>query len=175
LNVQVPSGIGTGNLQVVVTTAGGSSIPYGVTVNAVEPGLLAPAPFILSGNQNVVALFSNTLTYVLPVKVAGVTTARARPGDSLTLYGIGFGGVDLGITAGQVVQPSQLNSVSTSLKVTFGGAPVTVNYMGLAPGYVGLYQFNVVVPNIPANDNTPVVFTVNGTPVPQTLVIAIGS
>jgi uncharacterized protein (TIGR03437 family) len=173
LNVQVPSGIGTGPMPVVVTTAGGSSTAYSIQVNSVEPGLLAPPAFNLSGNQNVVALINNTLTYDLPVKVAGVLTALAKPGDTLTLYGIGFGTVTPSILAGQVV--NQLNALTSALTITIGGAPATITYQGLAPGYVGLYQFNVTVPNIPANNNAPVALMVNGSPVPQKLVVAIGN
>jgi uncharacterized protein (TIGR03437 family) len=44
----------------------------------------------------------------------------------------------------------------------------------LAPGLVGLHQFNVVVPNVPASDTVPLTFSrlggVNGT---QTIYIAI--
>ena len=35
----------------------------------------------------------------------------------------------------------------------------TVSYAGLAPGAVGSYQFNVVVPNVTASDNVPVTFS----------------
>src|ERR1017187_5652653 len=69
VNVQVPSGIDPGPQPVIVTTAGGSSLAYTVTVNTLEPGLLEPPSFILKGAQNVVALFSGTLPYVLPVKL----------------------------------------------------------------------------------------------------------
>lgn len=34
------------------------------------------------------------------------------------------------------------------LKVLIGGNSATINYEGLAPGAVGLYQFNVVVPAV---------------------------
>jgi uncharacterized protein (TIGR03437 family) len=170
LNVQVPSGTGTGSLPVVVTTAGGSSTAYNIQVNAVEPGILAPPAFNLNGNQNVVALLNNSLVYDLPVKVAGVNTALAKPGDTLTMYGIGFGTVTPSILAGQVV--SQLNALTVNLAVTIGGAPATITYQGLAPGYVGLYQFNVTVPNVAASNTNPVVVSVNGTPLPQKLVIA---
>jgi uncharacterized protein (TIGR03437 family) len=171
VNVQMPSGVAAGPQPVIVTTAGGSSAPYTVTVNANEPGLLAPPAFILKGTQNVVALFSNTLTYVLPVAVAGVTTARARPGDSITLYGIGFGLVTPNIPAGQIVQDS--NALQSTLQISFGGVLATATYSGLAPGYVGLYQFNVVVPNVAASDTVPLTFTLAGAKGPQNLVIAI--
>src|SRR3979411_254563 len=107
--------------------------------------MLAPPAFNLNGNPNVVELLNNSLVYDLPVKVAGVNTALAKPGDTLTMYGIGFGTVTPSILAGQVV--SQLNALTVNLAVTIGGAPATITYQGLAPGYVGLYQFNVTVPN----------------------------
>jgi hypothetical protein len=53
------------------------------------------------------------------------------------------------------------------------GLPVNATYAGLAPGYVGLYQFNVVVPNLAASDSVPLTFTLAGAKGPQNLVIAI--
>ena len=50
-----------------------------------------------------------------------------------------------------------------------------MNYAGLTQGSVGLYQFNVVVPNVPANDLTPVTFTLGGVAGKQTLYTAIGN
>jgi uncharacterized protein (TIGR03437 family) len=171
VDVQVPSGVASGTESAVVTTAGGDSLAYSVTVNATEPGLLAPPAFILKGLQNVVALFSNTLTYVLPVNVPGVLTARARPGDSLTLYGIGFGPVTPDIPAGQIVQ--QNNDLQSQFQISFAGVPAKVTYAGLVPGYVGLYQFNVVDPAVAASDSVPITFTLGGAKGPQNLVIAI--
>jgi uncharacterized protein (TIGR03437 family) len=175
VNVQVPSGIPTGAQPLVVTTAGGSSLPYTILVNIVEPGVLAPTAFFINGNQNVVALLSNTLTYILPVSVAGAATTRAKPGQTLNMYGIGFGTVTPSLSAGQITPQSPLSALSTGLQVTFAGVPATVTFAGLTPGNVGLYQFNVVVPNVPASDTTPIAFSLNGTPVPQTLVIAISN
>jgi uncharacterized protein (TIGR03437 family) len=171
VNVQVPSGIPTGAQQVVVTTAGGSSIPFTINVNATLPGLLAPPQFILSGHQNVAAVFSNTLTFVLPVNVSGALTARARPGDSITLYGIGFGPVNPDNPAGLVDQ--QQNALTNDFRITFSDVPATITYAGLTPGFVGLYQINVVVPQVAASDTVPVVFSLNGVVGTQNLVIAI--
>jgi uncharacterized protein (TIGR03437 family) len=100
-----------------------------------------------------------------------VTTARARPGDSITLYGIGFGLVTPNIPAGQIVQDS--NALQSQLQISFAGVAATTTYAGLAPGYVGLYQFNVVVPNVAASDSVPLTFTLGGVKGPQNLVIAV--
>ncbi len=171
VNVQAPAGIPPGQQPVVVTTAGGINANYTVPVSATQPGLLAPPSFIVRGNQHVVALFSNTLTYVLPVAIPGAATARAKPGDNLTLYGIGFGPVVPDTPAGQITQ--LLNSLQADFRFTIGGVPAVVTYAGLAPGYVGLYQFNVVVPKVGASDAVPVAFTLGGAGGSQTLVIAI--
>ena len=45
----------------------------------------------------------------------------------------------------------------------------------MAGGFMGLYQFNVVVPNAPAGDAVPVTFTVNGGAGIQTLITSIAS
>jgi uncharacterized protein (TIGR03437 family) len=55
----------------------------------------------------------------------------------------------------------------------FGSTPATLNYFGLAPNYVGLYQFNVVVPNISNSDLVPVTFTLGGVSGTQTLYTAV--
>ena len=172
VNVQVPSGLNNGQQPVVVTTGGGSSVAYSVNVNTTQPGLLAPSSFIVRGNQYVVALLSNTLTYILPVSLAGVQTARAKVGDKLTLYGIGFGPVTPDVPAGQIDQIN--NALTLDFKITFAGVPAVISYAGLGPGNVGLYQFNVTVPSGPFGDTVPIAFTLNGVPSQQTLLIAIG-
>jgi uncharacterized protein (TIGR03437 family) len=48
-----------------------------------------------------------------------------------------------------------------------------VAYAGLAPGYLALYQFNVVVPDVSAHNLVPLTFTLDGNPGTQTLYIAV--
>ena len=171
VNVQVPSDVPLGIQPLVMTTAGGSSTIYNLTVNATQPGMLAPPSFVMNGTQHVVALISNTFTYVLPVTLTGATTVRAKAGDSITLFGVGFGGVTPVISAGQIV--GQNNQLQAAFQVTFAGVPRNVTYAGLAPGYVGLYQFNVTVPTVAAGDAVPLVVRLGGTAVGQTLAITI--
>ena len=49
-----------------------------------------------------------------------------------------------------------------SPSVTIGGASATVSFSGLAPGFVGLYQINAVVPSGIAGGNQPVVISIGG-------------
>jgi uncharacterized protein (TIGR03437 family) len=44
---------------------------------------------------------------------------------------------------------------------TIGGVPATVSFSGLAPGFVGLGQVNLLVPNVPAGDQQ-VIVTIGG-------------
>jgi uncharacterized protein (TIGR03437 family) len=171
INAQVPSGVATGPQSLIVKTPAGSTAAYTVTVNAAEPGLLAPPSFNVGGTQYVVALFPDQSTYVLPPgAIPGVTSRRAQPGDVLTIYGVGFGAVTPAISAGQVV--AEANSIP-GFQIMFGSTTATTQYAGLAPSAIGLYQFNVVVPNVPSSDTTPLSFSVAGVPGAQTLFIAI--
>ncbi len=168
VNVQVPN-VAAGTQQLVVTAGGNKSAPYNLTIRAVVPGLLAPASFQIGGLQYAVAIDGSN--YVAPAgAIAGVTSAPAKPGDVIVLYGVGFGPVSPSIPEGQIVQ--QQNALP-SFGISIGGAPATVQYAGLAPNYVGLYQFNVVVPAIAANNAAPVTFQVGGTAGTQTLYLAV--
>ncbi len=174
INVQVPSGVATGASTLTVTTPAGTSVPFAVNVESVKPGLLAPVSFKLGGTQNLVALFPDNTTYVLPPgAINGITSRRARAGDTLIIYGVGFGSVDKSIGPGQIAQ--QTNSLTSPLVVKFGSTEATVSYKGLAPNFVGLYQFNIVVPTITANDAVPVTFTLGGAAVAQTFSLAVGN
>lgn len=174
VNAQVPSGVGAGQQQVIVTVNTVASNAYAITVNSEQPGLLAPASFDIGGKQYVAALFSDGVTYVLPPgAIPGVPSRRAQPGDNITLYGVGFGPVIPNIPAGQIVQ--QDNSLAVPFQLNFGQAQATLTYDGLAPQAVGLYQFNVTVPTIASSDAVPVAFTLGGMAGAQTLYVPVQS
>jgi uncharacterized protein (TIGR03437 family) len=174
VNAQVPSNVSLGSQPVVISTPGGNSQPYSIMVNLTEPGLLSPSVFGLSAGQYVAALFPDGSTFVLPPgSVPGVVSKRAKPGDTIVLYGIGFGTVTPDIPAGQIV--TQSNVLSGNFQASIGGVPATVSFSGLTGGYLGLYQFNVVVPNVAASDAVPLTFSLGGTSGTQKLLIAISN
>lgn len=174
VNVQVPSNVSTGVQPVTLVTANGISGSFSVTVNPVQPGMLSPASFNIGGKQYVAAVFQDGKTFVAPPNsIPGITSRQARPGEAITIYGVGFGPVNTGISAGQIAQG--LSSVSAPFQVSFGQTMATVLYAGLASGVVGQYQFNVIVPAVPANDAVPFSFTLNGVPGSQTLYTAVGN
>jgi len=172
VNAQVPSNAPTGSQPVIVSTSAGASAALTITVNQQQPGLLAPSSFSVGGKQYVVALFSDGVTYVLPPgAIPGIPSRRAQAGDNITFYGVGFGSVTPNTPAGQVVQ--QTNTLTAALHILFGQSQAAIGYDGLAPNAVGLYQFNVVVPNVATSDAVPLTFTLGGVAGPQTLYIAV--
>jgi uncharacterized protein (TIGR03437 family) len=171
VNALVPSSVGPGLQQVTVTSPLGTSDAYTVTVIPVRPGLLAPASLRVNGKQYVAAIFTDG-AYALPSgAISGVNSRPAKPGDIVTLYGIGFGPVVPNVAAGTVA--NQMTMLATPLQILFNNTPAGLTYSGLAPGYTGLYQFNLVVPNIPDSDAAPISFSVGGVGGAQTLFIAV--
>ncbi len=70
----------------------------------------------------------------------------ARPGETLLVYGTGLGIVDGAIATGQAAPTSPLLAVHSPVEVLVDSLAVTPVFAGLAPGFVGLYQINVVLP-----------------------------
>jgi len=174
VNALVPSNVGTGQQQLTVTTAVGTSNSLAVTVNPTAAGLLAPGYLNIGGGQYVGALFPDYQTLVAPPgAISGFASRRARPGDVLIIFGIGFGPVTPNIPAGQVV-PGNSN-LTLPFQIFFGSTQATLQYSGLAPSLVGVYQFNVVVPNIAASDAVPVTFSLGGVNGAQTLYTSVGN
>jgi uncharacterized protein (TIGR03437 family) len=164
VNVQVPDGIPTGpGVPLVLTSGGVQSSPFILQPADLAPALLAPAqaPFIVNGKQYVVAQLQDQ-------SFTGIPTRPAKPGDVVTIYGIGFGPVTPATPAGTIA--SGVTSLTNQATFQFGQTPATVTYQGLTPGLVGLYQFNVVVPNVSPGDYA---LTVTG--VGQSLFITVGN
>jgi len=172
VNAQLPSNIATGAMLPLTLTSGGvTSAPYNLTVNPAQPGLLATPQFKIGANQYAVAQLSDG-NYVLPTgAIAGVNSRPAKPGETIVIYGIGFGGVTPIIPAGEIV--TQPNQLSATLQIYFGGTAAQVSYAGLAPGLVGLYQFNVMVPDVTVSNPVPITFSLDGVAGTQSLVTAV--
>ncbi len=59
------------------------------------------------------------------------------------------------------------------LQFKIGGLDARVDYKGFAPGLVGLYQFNVVIPATAPNGDLALNVVLDGETIPQTLYIPV--
>jgi uncharacterized protein (TIGR03437 family) len=85
----------------------------------------------------------------------------AKPGQVVIAYGAGQGPLNILVATSA---PAPSNPPATTVApttVTAGGVPATVQFNGLAPGKVGLWELSFAVPNLPP-DNYPLVATVAG-------------
>lgn len=82
----------------------------------------------------------------------------ARPGEIITLQATGLGPVVPPLTAGQAAPASPLYLTTRRAKVLWvGSGPAEVEFCGLQPGAVGLYQVNVRLPRrLPPGEATVV-------------------
>ncbi len=161
VNALVPMSVQPGQQGIVVTNSGGTSAAYSMTINSLEPGLCQTT---VNGVAYVTAVINGTTTFISP-------SQPAQAGEILNFFGVGFGPVSPAPEPGQTV--TQMNQLTNSLQIQIGGVTAQLDYFGLAPEALGLYQFNVVVPNVPAGNQVPVTFTLNGVPGTQTLYIAV--
>ena len=89
-------------------------------------------------------------------------------------YGLGFGPVKSGAAIAGKIATGQ-TTLSNPVKFLFGDNKKegTILYQGLAPNFVGLYQFNVTVPPDTASGDVVVQVSQSGTNLPQTLYLSV--
>ena len=79
----------------------------------------------------------------------------------VVVYLTGQGPVDHPVADGKPAVTSPLANATATVSATIGGVAATVQFLGLAPGFVGLAQANIEVPTL-ATGNYPMVITVGG-------------
>jgi len=162
INVQAPSDSTLGPVNVVVTNNGAVSAPATAQLQAA-----APAFFMYLGTSY--ALASRLPGYAQ----VGQPSAPAKPGDTLVLWGTGFGATNPAVAAGTVVTGTP--AVVTAPTVTVGGMAIPVINAILTVGSAGLYQITI---QLPANVPTGAVAlqaSVGGVPSPAGVTIFVGA
>jgi uncharacterized protein (TIGR03437 family) len=136
INLLAPDDATIGTVQVQVTAARQNS-----NTLSTPKTLFAPAFFTLGGGAYVAALHAD-------YSLVGATQP-AKPGETILLYGTGFGPTTQATPA----------PLANPVQIKIGGIAATVAFAGLAGP--GLYQFNVTVPSLPTGD-APVLATIGG-------------
>jgi len=134
INFLVPAILvpGPSKLQVVLNAHSGPAVD--ITLAAYSPAL-----FQIDA-QNAVALQPD----------GTVITAKnpAKPGDVVILYATGLGQTFPPVEYGAIFEQAAPLQQISEFKVTFDGVAAShaVEYAGIAPGFAGLYQLNIVLP-----------------------------
>ncbi len=147
INAQVPFQVTAGSAQVIVKLGSNVVGSSSVTVQSVAPGL-----FLASGGQ--AAALNQDGSANGPGNPAAV-------GSVLAVFLTGLGAVNHPVATGAPASASPLSNVTGTVSATIGGQAAEVSFAGLAPGFAGLYQVNVRVPQVAAG-NLGLVISVNG-------------
>jgi uncharacterized protein (TIGR03437 family) len=151
LNVQVPFEVGgKSTVQMVVTVGGTRSNSVALDVQPATPGLFTMNS---TGRGAAVALNQDNSR--------NSASSPVSRGQLIQLFGTGLGSLAPSIATGRVAPSGALLPLAVYVpKVTIGGSAASVEYAGLAPGYVGLWQVNVRVPwNAPTGEQPVVLET----------------
>jgi uncharacterized protein (TIGR03437 family) len=151
INFEVPldAQAGAGTLQVVSNGVNGNIIS--VTIAKAVPRIMQL--YGVNGGYGIIVNASDN-SLAIPA-TAGVASHPATVGQALVIYALGFGPTNPATTTGTASPTSPLADITDSPMVCFeapdpfnpAGLCVKPLFAGLTPGYVGLYQINVVVPN----------------------------
>jgi uncharacterized protein (TIGR03437 family) len=166
LNIITPAIAATGNgIQVVVSLNGTVSFAFPITLENLAPSFFAWDPGTADNGKYLIAQHAATGANVgkvglFPTAPANFTTP-AVPGETIVLYGTGFGPTSPPIVPGMVTD--QTYDLSPTPTATLGSIPATVGFAGLIAGFAEVYQFNVVIPTNALNGDLPFVVKVNGT------------
>jgi uncharacterized protein (TIGR03437 family) len=156
INVQAPADSALGPVPVEVTFNASPSSPGTAQLQAVSPGL-----FLWSGKY-AVATHSDFSPAAPAGLFPGVTTVPAKPGESIILWGTGFGATNPTVAPGIVPPANPLANVANPVTATIGNMAATVLGAAISPGNPGLYQIAVQVPPSAPDGDLPVIAQVNG-------------
>ena len=152
INFQVPwktTASSSGTAAVAVVVNGGPSNVVQVPLLTAAPGLFlydAGLPVIVNSQDN-------------QLNDAG---HPAAPGSTVVAYLTGSGPISQTIADGTPTPNSPLTTITATKSAKIGSADATVAFGGLTPGFVGLVQFNVMVPAGLAPGTYPLTITIDG-------------
>jgi uncharacterized protein (TIGR03437 family) len=149
--VLAPDDSTTGAVQVEVTTAGQASNTF-----TAQKQQFSPAFFTFDNGKYVAAEHANYTLLGAPTAVVGATPAQ--PGETILMYGTGFGPTTPSTPTGPLVTTA--GPLANSVTITIGGVRANVEFAGLVES--GLYQFNVTVPSTLPSGDAPVVAAIGG-------------
>lgn len=140
INAQVPVETEMAPARLVVRGPAGDSTPASFNVNPTAPGVMT---LLLTGHA---------LAVNLPGGSLNSAENAALPGQYIMVYITGQGQTTPPIATGAPAPASPFSVPYAQLQAKVGGKPAFVQFAGMAPGFVGLLQLNLLVPDVPGGD-----------------------
>jgi uncharacterized protein (TIGR03437 family) len=137
INAQLPFQISSGSAVLSVQNASGSVATRTLTIASTSPAVFTTTS---DGKGDAVSVHADFSL------VRRATGQNAQIGETIILFCTGLGAVNNFSTAGAAAPSSPLATTTQTPTVLMDGRLAQVTYSGLAPGFIGLYQINLVVP-----------------------------
>ncbi len=155
INAQLPFEVAAATRpQVVVKGPDFITVPETITIAPARPGIFTLSQdgkgqgAILDGRGRVVD-----------------ANAPAAAGDVVAVYCTGLGATQPAAVTGQAAPSNPLALAAILVTASVGGISAPVQFAGLAPGFVGLYQVNVQIPSgVTPGGAVPLALFQNGVP-----------
>jgi uncharacterized protein (TIGR03437 family) len=172
ININAPEDTATGSVLIQVKNSVGLSNVGSATRATVSPTLQTIPQFAIGGKQYVVAQTTDFSAFIgNPGMLTGLNFVAPKPGDTVIIYALGCGPTNPATQAGVVA--AQNSPLASTYEVQIGRTTAQVTFAGMVANTIGLYQFNVVIPNVAAGDQ-PIELAVEGVSNAQNLVITVG-
>jgi uncharacterized protein (TIGR03437 family) len=158
----------TGPVNVVVTNGNGTSAPFPIQMQTFSPAFFPWGKYPVA---------TEGATWIAPAGFfgAGVTTVPAKPGDTVTLWGTGFGPTNPVPPADVAVPATPTTNITATPTITVGGIAAQFVSGALASGSIGVYQIAIKIPaNVPTGDQ-PLSVTIGGVSIPDGMFLNIGN
>lgn len=164
LNVITPgiSLTGTG-VPLTVAVPGQQPVTSWLSLQTVAPALFTWQTGTSDSGRYLVAQHSDYSNVgkagLFPSQPASFTTP-ARPGETIILYGTGFGPTTPAIAPGIVTD--KIYPLSPLPTASVGNLPAQVEFAGLIPSLAQVYQINITIPTAAPSGDLAVALSVNG-------------
>lgn len=165
INALAPE-LSPGDVTVSVTSANGASAPITATA-------LTWQPSFFQWGQYAVATRVDYSDAVKDGAIPGLSTLPAKPGETIVLWGTGFGPTAPPVPQGVEVPTSTAYYTASPVTVKIGGAPATVFGAALTPRAAGLYQIAIQIPAGLSDGEYPVVASIAGVQSPTGVLITV--
>jgi uncharacterized protein (TIGR03437 family) len=173
INLQTPNDTATGTVPVTVTTAGGTATStvtlaqFGPSFSLLDAKHVAGIILRSDGSG---AYGGGAYDIIGPTGTfLGYPTVAAKAGDSVELFGVGFGPTNPPVLAGQSFSGAAVTTNAVTLLIN--NASVTPAFAGLSSA--GLYQINLTLPIGLGTGDVPLVGTVGGMQTPSGVVMSL--